>query len=225
MAWTGSGWVLLSFSLFPARHPGADPGRDIKEIKLGQYHWLIIEKFDTLLLSVLPINRSLNILLGKVHTVRPLAKPYYGLGVDFLPLFTWAVGPVGKKNKLQSPTIRRALRYVILRHGSKWVAPFHSGGIFRGSYGVIFKIRWKITPYEEGLLFYYLFNFKWPYKNTSTIRKDNLFLSLYSAPRPDGKYDAGFTQLPCRTVRLKVGPCICFYSKFSFNAVGVLNKN
>ena len=26
MTWTGSAWVLLSFSLFPVRHPGADPG-------------------------------------------------------------------------------------------------------------------------------------------------------------------------------------------------------
>ena len=26
MAWTGSAWVLLCFSLFPVRHPGADPG-------------------------------------------------------------------------------------------------------------------------------------------------------------------------------------------------------
>ena len=26
MAWTGSAWVLLSFSLFPVWHPGADPG-------------------------------------------------------------------------------------------------------------------------------------------------------------------------------------------------------
>ena len=26
MAWTGSAWVLLSFSPFPVRHPGADPG-------------------------------------------------------------------------------------------------------------------------------------------------------------------------------------------------------
>ena len=36
MAWTGSAWVLLSFSLFTVRHPGADPGTTILKLGIGK---------------------------------------------------------------------------------------------------------------------------------------------------------------------------------------------
>ena len=36
MAWTGSAWVLLSFSPFPVRHPGADP---------GSRTWIVLSRF------------------------------------------------------------------------------------------------------------------------------------------------------------------------------------
>ena len=51
-------------------------------------------------------------------------------------------------------------------HGSKWVAPFDSGGIFVSS--------GKFLKFTE-LIF---LNFYWTYKNPTSIRWGNLFISL-----------------------------------------------
>ena len=46
MAWTGSAWVLLSFSQFPVRHPGADPGTVIQGDHGGlSLHFVDIDLF------------------------------------------------------------------------------------------------------------------------------------------------------------------------------------